>query len=39
MNKALFIISLQHQLAMAIGTQLELKAMLKVFFKSMLFPP
>jgi diguanylate cyclase (GGDEF)-like protein len=33
MNKALFIISLQHQLAMAIGTQLELKAMLKVFLK------
>lgn len=33
MNKALFIISLQHQLAMAIGTELELKAMLKAFLK------
>jgi diguanylate cyclase (GGDEF)-like protein len=33
MNKALFIISLQHQLAMAIGNKLELKAMLKVFLK------
>ena len=33
MNKALFIISLQHQLAMAIGNKLELKAMLKAFLK------
>ena len=33
MNKALFIISLQHQLAMAIGNKLDLKAMLKVFLK------
>lgn len=33
MNKALFIISLQHELAMAIGNELDLKAMLKVFLK------
>ncbi len=33
MNKALFIISLQHELAMAIGNKLDLKAMLKVFLK------
>lgn len=33
MNKALFIISLQHELAMAIGNKLNLKAMLKVFLK------
>ena len=33
MNKALFIISLQHQLSMAIGNKLDLKAMLKVFLK------
>ncbi|PKI16386.1 putative bifunctional diguanylate cyclase/phosphodiesterase [Colwellia sp. 12G3] len=33
MNKALFIISLQHELAMAIGNKLDLRAMLKVFLK------
>ncbi len=33
MNKALFIISLQHELAMAIGNKLDLTAMLKVFLK------
>lgn len=33
MNKALFIISLQHELTMAIGNKLDLKAMLKVFLK------
>ncbi|KGJ92564.1 putative bifunctional diguanylate cyclase/phosphodiesterase [Colwellia psychrerythraea] len=33
MNKALFLISLQHELAMAIGNKLDLKAMLKVFLK------
>lgn len=33
MNKALFIISLQHELAMAIGNKLDLKAMLRVFLK------
>lgn len=33
MNKALFIISLQHELAMAIGNKLDLKPMLKVFLK------
>ena len=33
MNKALFIISLQHELAMAIGNELDLKTMLKVFLK------
>lgn len=33
MNKALFIISLQHELAMSIGNKLDLKAMLKVFLK------
>jgi len=33
MTKALFIISLQHELAMAIGNKLDLKAMLKVFLK------
>ena len=33
MNKALFIISLQHELAMAIGNKLDLEAMLKVFLK------
>lgn len=33
MNKALFIISLQHELAMAIGNKLDLKAMLKIFLK------
>ena len=33
MNKALFIISLQHELSMAIGNKLDLKAMLKVFLK------
>lgn len=33
MNKALFIISLQHELAMAIGNKLDLQAMLKVFLK------
>jgi len=33
MNKALFIISLQHELAMAIGNKLDLKPMLKVFMK------
>lgn len=33
MNKALFIISLQHELSMAIGNELDLKAMLKVFLK------
>ncbi|MEI6894478.1 MAG: bifunctional diguanylate cyclase/phosphodiesterase [Colwellia sp.] len=33
MNKALFIISLQHELAMAIGNKLDLKTMLKVFLK------
>jgi diguanylate cyclase (GGDEF)-like protein len=33
MNKALFIISLQHELAMAIGNKLDLKAMLKVFLR------
>jgi diguanylate cyclase (GGDEF)-like protein len=34
MNKALFIISLQHELAMAIGNKLDLKAMLKVFLRA-----
>lgn len=33
MNKALFIISLQHELAMSIGNKLDLQAMLKVFLK------
>jgi diguanylate cyclase (GGDEF)-like protein/PAS domain S-box-containing protein len=33
MNKALFIISLQHELTMAIGNELDLKTMLKVFLK------
>jgi diguanylate cyclase (GGDEF)-like protein len=33
MNKALFLISLQHELAMAIGNKLDLKAMLKIFLK------
>jgi len=33
MNKALFIISLQHELAMAIGNKLDLKTMLKVFLR------
>jgi|GEM_PF-963178 len=33
MNKALFIISLQHELAMAIGNKLDLKPMLKVFLR------
>jgi len=33
MNKALFIISIQHELTMAIGNELDLKAMLKVFLK------
>lgn len=33
MNNALFIVSLQHELAMAIGNKLDLKAMLKVFLK------
>jgi len=33
MNQALFIISLQHELAMSIGNKLDLKAMLKVFLK------
>jgi diguanylate cyclase (GGDEF)-like protein len=33
MNKALSIISLQHELAMAIGNKLDLKAMIKVFLK------
>lgn len=33
MNKALFLISLQHELAMSIGNKLDLKAMLKVFLK------
>ncbi len=33
MNKALLIISLQHELTMAIGNELDLKAMLKVFLK------
>ncbi|GAW94982.1 MULTISPECIES: putative bifunctional diguanylate cyclase/phosphodiesterase [Colwellia] len=33
MTKALFLISLQHELAMAIGNKLDLKAMLKVFLK------
>jgi diguanylate cyclase (GGDEF)-like protein len=33
MNNALFIISLQHELAMAIGNKLDLNAMLKVFLK------
>ena len=33
MNKALFIISVQHELAMAIGNKLDLKDMLKVFLK------
>ena len=33
MSKALFIISLQHELAMAIGNKLDLKAMLKSFLK------
>ncbi|MBU2894609.1 bifunctional diguanylate cyclase/phosphodiesterase [Colwellia sp. D2M02] len=32
-NNALFIISLQHELAMAIGNKLDLNAMLKVFLK------
>ncbi len=34
MNKALFIISLQHELTMAIGKKLDLRAMLKVFLKT-----
>ncbi|WP_299268198.1 bifunctional diguanylate cyclase/phosphodiesterase [uncultured Psychrosphaera sp.] len=33
MNNALFIISLQHEIAMAIGNKLDLKDMLKVFLK------
>ena len=33
MNNALFIISVQHELAMAIGNKLDLKDMLKVFLK------
>lgn len=33
MNNALFIISLQHELAMAIGNKLDLKDMLKVFLR------
>lgn len=33
MNKALFIISLQHELSMAIGNELNLNAMIKVFLK------
>ncbi len=33
MNKALSLISLQHELAMAIGNKLDLKAMVKVFLK------
>ena len=33
MNKALFIVSLQHELAMAIGNKFDLKAMLKGFLK------
>lgn len=33
MNRALFIISLQHELAMAIGDDLDLKLMLKHFIK------
>lgn len=33
MNKALFIISIQHELTMAIGNELDLNAMLKVFLK------
>ncbi len=33
MNKTLFIISLQHELAMAVGNKLDLTAMLKVFLK------
>ena len=33
MNKALLIISIQHELAMAIGNELDLNAMLKVFLK------
>ena len=33
MNKALFIISLQHELSMSIGNELNLNAMVKVFMK------
>ncbi|MGL1957737.1 MAG: bifunctional diguanylate cyclase/phosphodiesterase [Colwellia sp.] len=33
MNKALFIVSLQHELSMAIGNEINLEAMLKVFLK------
>ncbi|MGJ8694591.1 MAG: putative bifunctional diguanylate cyclase/phosphodiesterase [Thalassotalea sp.] len=33
MNKALFIVSLQHELAMAIGNDLDLKVMLKHFIQ------
>ncbi len=33
MNQALFIISLQHELAMAVGNKLDLTAMLKIFLK------
>jgi len=33
MNNALFIISLQHELAMAIGNKLDLKDMLKIFLR------
>lgn len=33
MNKALFLVSLQHELAMAIGNDLDLKSMLKHFIK------
>ncbi|NRA83484.1 MAG: bifunctional diguanylate cyclase/phosphodiesterase [Gammaproteobacteria bacterium] len=32
-NKALFLVALQHELAMAIGNVLDLKAMLKIFLK------
>ena len=33
MNQALFLISLQHELSMSIGTELKLDAMLKTFLK------